>query len=380
MGMLLARLTNIPRVFEIDRVTVPGGGFIRTDNQVTLSVVYLDGTTDTLTVNGDFIPTKRIARIHIPPTEKGKKFTIEVHDKPPIMTDGSNVFPIPDYNVFPMTAPPQIPVQATATTQFITNGASFSGSGWARLVLHIIGGGGGGGGGASTDASNNYGGGGGGAGGNGGVILAYYLLTNYSISCTAGTGGSGGAGVTTLTTNGNPGTAGGNSSCSITDNVTGASITLTANGGGGGGGGTSGGSGGSGGAGGSTSVSINTAFLGLILYSTINGNSGGSGGSGTGTASGNGGSVSQSPYYTYSTSNNAFTTSVSTSGGSGGNDNSAQCTAGSNASAYGAGGGGGGGGAAATATAPYYYGCAGGNGAPGAVFIGIIQEQAVVSG
>jgi hypothetical protein len=225
--MILARVTNIPRVFEVDRVTMPGGGFLRVDNQVNLNVVYLDGSTDTLTVNGSFIPTKRIARIHIPPTEKGKKFTIEVHDKPPIMTDGSNVFPIPDYNVFPMTVPPQMPVQTSVyQTQFITNGSSFSGSGWARLVLHIIGGGGGGGGGAGTVSSNNYGGGGGGAGGNGGVILAYYLLTNYSISCSAGTGGSGGAGGG-YNANGSAGTAGGNSSCSITDNVTGASITLT---------------------------------------------------------------------------------------------------------------------------------------------------------
>jgi len=364
MGMILARLTNIPRVFEIDRITVPGGGFLRVNNQVNLSVIYLDGTTDTLTVNGDFIPTKRIARIYIPPSEKGKRFTIEVHDKPPLMTDGSNVFPMPDYNVFPMTVPPQIPVQATATTQFITNGSSFSGSGWAKLVIHIIGGGGGGGGGGGV--SGTTGGGGGGAGGNGGVILAYYLLTNYSISCSAGTGGSGGGGGA-AGANGSAGSAGGNSSCSITDNVTGAQITLTGNGGGGGAGGAAGDGGGSGGAGGSASVSISTAFLGLIIYSSINGNSGGGGGDG-GVDGGNGGSVSQSPYYTYSTSNNAFTTSVSTSGGAGATTTA--CTAGSNGSAYGAGGGGGGGGGPNDGTS----GCAGGAGAPGAVFICIIQE------
>jgi hypothetical protein len=187
-----------------------------------------------------------------------------------MMTDGSNIFPTPGSNVFPSLTI-QAPVQASVySSQIISNGASFSGSGWGRLALHIIGGGGGGGSGVGT------------------------------------------------------------------------------------------------------SVSINQAFLGLIIYTTITGASGGNGASYSGSDGGNGGSVSQSPYYTYRTSNNAFATSVDVTGGNGGTKSSA-CTAGSNAGYYGAGGGGGGGGYAD------YPGCNGGAGGPGAVFIGIISEHTTVT-
>jgi len=169
--VLLARATNVPGVFVVDRITIPGGGFIRTDNEVTLNVVYIDGSTDTLTINGGFIPTKRIARIFIPPGEKVKRFTIEVHDEPPMMTDGSNIFPTPGSNTFP-TITQQPSVQASVySSQIISNGASFSGSGWGRLALHIIGGGGGGGG--SSAAGCN-----GGSGGPGAVFIG--IISEYA--------------------------------------------------------------------------------------------------------------------------------------------------------------------------------------------------------
>jgi len=198
--VLLARATNVPGVFVVDRITIPGGGFIRTDNEVTLNVVYIDGSTDTLTINGGFIPTKRIARIFIPPGEKVKRFTIEVHDEPPMMTDGSNIFPTPGSNTFP-TITQQPSVQASVySSQIISNGASFSGSGWGRLALHIIGGGGGGGGGAASSGS----------GGSGGSVsqspyYTYQTSNNAFATSVSVSGGSGGTSSSACTAGSNAG-------------------------------------------------------------------------------------------------------------------------------------------------------------------------------
>ena len=81
MGMILAKITNIPGVHTIDRITVPGGDYIRIepDNvSVTLNLVYLDMSTETLTVTGTVQLPKRVARIIIPESEKSKFFVIEV--------------------------------------------------------------------------------------------------------------------------------------------------------------------------------------------------------------------------------------------------------------------------------------------------------------
>jgi hypothetical protein len=81
MGMILARITNIPGVHTINRIIVPGGTYIKVepDNvSVTLDLVYLDMTTETITIQGTVQLSKRVARIIIPESEKSKYFIIEV--------------------------------------------------------------------------------------------------------------------------------------------------------------------------------------------------------------------------------------------------------------------------------------------------------------
>ena len=81
MGMILARITNIPNFHVVDSITVPGGDYIKIepDNvSVTLNLVYLDMTTETITVQGTVQLPKRVARIIIPESEKSKFFVIEV--------------------------------------------------------------------------------------------------------------------------------------------------------------------------------------------------------------------------------------------------------------------------------------------------------------
>jgi len=81
MGMILARLTNIPGVHVIDRVTVPGGDYIKVEPpgvSVTLNLTYLDMTTETITVQGTVQLSKKVTRIIIPESEKNKFFVIEV--------------------------------------------------------------------------------------------------------------------------------------------------------------------------------------------------------------------------------------------------------------------------------------------------------------
>jgi hypothetical protein len=81
MGMILARITNIPGVHTIDRITVPGGDYIKVEPpgaSVTLNLVYLDMTTETITVTGTVQLPKRVARIIISENEKSKYFVIEV--------------------------------------------------------------------------------------------------------------------------------------------------------------------------------------------------------------------------------------------------------------------------------------------------------------
>ena len=81
MGMILARITNIPNFHVVDRITVPGGDYIKIEppgTSVTLNLVYLDMTTETITVSGTVQLSKRVARIIIPESEKSKYFVIEV--------------------------------------------------------------------------------------------------------------------------------------------------------------------------------------------------------------------------------------------------------------------------------------------------------------
>ena len=79
--MILARIVNIPGVHTVDRITVPGGTYIKIEPpgvSVTLNLVYLDMTTETITVQGTVQLPKRVARIIIPESEKSKYFVIEV--------------------------------------------------------------------------------------------------------------------------------------------------------------------------------------------------------------------------------------------------------------------------------------------------------------
>jgi len=81
MGMILARITNIPGVHTVDRITVPGGDYIKIEPpgaSITLNLVYLDSTTETITVIGTVQLSKKVARIIIPESEKSKFFVIEV--------------------------------------------------------------------------------------------------------------------------------------------------------------------------------------------------------------------------------------------------------------------------------------------------------------
>jgi len=81
MGMILARITNIPGVHVVDRVIVPGGTYIKVEPDgvsVTVNLVYLDMTTETITVTGTVQLSKRVARVIIPEREKSKFFVIEV--------------------------------------------------------------------------------------------------------------------------------------------------------------------------------------------------------------------------------------------------------------------------------------------------------------
>ena len=81
MGMILARIVNIPGVHTVDRITVSGGTYIKIEPpgaSITLNLVYLDMTTETITVTGTVQLTKRVARVVIPESEKSKFFIIEV--------------------------------------------------------------------------------------------------------------------------------------------------------------------------------------------------------------------------------------------------------------------------------------------------------------
>jgi len=81
MGMILARITNIPNFHVVDSITVPGGTYIKIEPpgaSITLTLVYLDATTETITVTGTVQPSKKVARIIIPESEKSKFFVVEV--------------------------------------------------------------------------------------------------------------------------------------------------------------------------------------------------------------------------------------------------------------------------------------------------------------
>ena len=81
MGMILARIINIPGIHTVDRITVTGTTYIKVEPpgaSVTLNLVYLDATTETITVQGTVQLSKKVARIIIPESEKNKFFVIEV--------------------------------------------------------------------------------------------------------------------------------------------------------------------------------------------------------------------------------------------------------------------------------------------------------------
>jgi lipopolysaccharide export system protein LptA len=76
---ILARVANVPGVVEVDRVIVPGGDYIKiTGSSITATVVYLDGSSEVLTLSGTIQLKKRVARILIPSSERSKNFVIEV--------------------------------------------------------------------------------------------------------------------------------------------------------------------------------------------------------------------------------------------------------------------------------------------------------------
>jgi hypothetical protein len=79
--MILAKITNIPGVHVVDKITVPGGDYIKVEPSgvsVTLDLVYLDSTTDTIKAQGTIKLSKKVARVIIHDTDKNKYFTIEV--------------------------------------------------------------------------------------------------------------------------------------------------------------------------------------------------------------------------------------------------------------------------------------------------------------
>jgi len=81
MSTVLIRVVNIPGVHVVDRITVSGGDYIKVEPpgvSVTMNLVYLDMTTDTITVQGTVQLSKKVARIVIPESEKNKFFIIEV--------------------------------------------------------------------------------------------------------------------------------------------------------------------------------------------------------------------------------------------------------------------------------------------------------------
>jgi hypothetical protein len=162
--------------------------------------------------------------------------------------------------------------ESVIITEFTTTGTWTKPTGLKRVLVCCVGAGGGGGSGRkSTTAENRFGGGGGGGGAIVWRNVAASDLTS-TVAVTLGTGGTGGAAQTVLATNGNPGTAGGDTSFGA---------LVIAKGGGGGSGGTVA----NGNAGTQGSAQLSVPSYGPYA---IAGSFGGSGASGSGSAGGGG--------------------------------------------------------------------------------------------
>jgi hypothetical protein len=80
-GKILAKAMNIPSVVKTNRLTAPGGDYIKVEPEtvaLNIEVIYLDGTKEAMTVRGLVKLDKKVAWVIIPDTEADKSFTIEV--------------------------------------------------------------------------------------------------------------------------------------------------------------------------------------------------------------------------------------------------------------------------------------------------------------
>jgi len=80
-GKILVKAMNIPSAIKINRLTAPGGDYIKVEPEtaaLNIEVIYLDGSKETLTVRGFVKLGKKVAWVIIPDTEADKSFTIEV--------------------------------------------------------------------------------------------------------------------------------------------------------------------------------------------------------------------------------------------------------------------------------------------------------------
>lgn len=102
--------------------------------------------------------------------------------------------------------------ESVILTEFTSNGTWTKPIGLKRAFVSCVGGGGGGGSGRCDNAGTNRFGGGGGGGG--AITFRQFAASDLpsSINVIIGNGGIGGTGVSTAATNGNPGTAGGDTS------------------------------------------------------------------------------------------------------------------------------------------------------------------------
>ena len=220
---------------------------------------------------------------------------------------------------------------------------------WVEVFMY--GGGGGGGGGQISPVLQNKSGGGGGSGGT--VVLARIpaSLLGATQTVVVGAGGAGGAALVSTAANGNPGTAGGNTTFSVYVALGGNNGLGTIGGASGGAGkggwslGNSTGTSSNGGSGGTSNGASGAAPAGVITYMPT----GGGGGAGqttlsTSTTGGNGGIKNAFVLATVS----GLSTAIA--GGTGGTVAGVPPTAGNSNSGLSGGGTGGGGGAYITAT------------------------------
>ena len=116
INFIIARIMNIPGVFELDEVTIPDNislpifqaqpngtiaivGFTNPTplsqvsapmyinhegEAVTVHLHHIDGTIEQTVLSGFMTPSTSVKRIRIPPSEHGKRFIIEVGFQVPV--------------------------------------------------------------------------------------------------------------------------------------------------------------------------------------------------------------------------------------------------------------------------------------------------------